>query len=101
MERSRVITGYTVQVGRESIGRRIRAHVMIAIEAKSAANVVAGLRSLENVTALYAVTGEFDLVAIISADTTEAIDITIDDMRDMRGVIRTKSSILLSTKFER
>lgn len=104
LERSGVITGYTVRLNEEYERRQIKTHVMIAVAPKQAGAVVAALKSkagMEGVTSLYAISGEFDLIAIITAPSTEAIDRTIDAIGALDGVARTNSSVVLSTKFER
>ncbi len=101
LERSGVITGYTLRLSEEYERRQIKTHVMIAVAPKQAGAVVAALKGMEGVTSLYAISGEFDLIAIITAPSTEAIDRTIDAIGALDGVARTNSSVVLSTKFER
>ena len=101
LERSGVITGYTVRLNEEYERRQIRTHVMIAVAPKQAAGVVAALKAMPPVTSLHAISGEYDLIAIVTAQSTEAIDQTIDTIGALDGVARTNSSVVLSTKFER
>lgn len=101
LEHSGVITGYTVRLNEEYERRQIKTHVMIAVAPKQAAAVVAALKAMPAVTSLYAISGEFDLIAIVTAPSTEAIDKTIDTVGALDGVARTNSSVVLSTKFER
>ncbi len=96
-----IITGYTLRLAEEYERRQIKTHVMIAVAPKQAGAVVAALGRMPNLTSLYAISGEYDLIAIITAPTTEVIDQAIDAIGALDGVARTNSSVVLSTKFER
>ena len=96
-----IIQGYTVRLGREFSHRQIRAQVLISVLPKASGEVVAAMRRMTEVTALYAISGEYDLIAVISAETTDAIDRTLDAIGALEGVEGTNSSIILSTKFQR
>jgi len=59
------------------------------------------LRKLVNLKSLYAVNGIYDMIAVISAESTKSLDETLDLIGDTSGVEKTVSSIILSTKIER
>ena len=101
LEAQGIIRGYTVRVSYEIEQRQIRAHVMISVYPKQNAEVSAALVRQAGVRALYAISGEYDLIAIIAAEGTEEIDRIIDAVGQLDGVERTNSSIVLSTKFQR
>lgn len=101
LEAQGIIRGYTVRVSYDIEQRQIRAHVMISVYPKQNAEVSAALVKQAGVRALYAISGEFDLIAIIAAEGTEEIDRIIDAIGQLDGVERTNSSIVLSTKFQR
>ncbi len=101
LEAQGVIRGYTVRVSYEIEQRQIRAHVMISIYPKQNSEVATALVKQAGVRALYAISGEYDLIAIIAAESTEEIDQIIDAIGQLEGVERTNSSIVLSTKFQR
>ena len=101
LEAQGVIRGYTVRVSYEIEQRQIRAHVMISIYPKQNSEVATALVKQAGARALYAISGEYDLIAIIAAESTEEIDQIIDAIGQLEGVERTNSSIVLSTKFQR
>ena len=101
LEKKHVIAGYTVVLHREYTRRQIKAQVMIEITPKLAEQVGKALRQLQQIKTLHAVTGPYDLIAEIAAETTEEIDNTLDVIGNVEGVEKTMSSIILSTKFER
>lgn len=101
LEREGAIMGYTVRLGNEIAAGRIRAIVMIGTDPKRADRTAAELRKIPEVRALYAVSGSFDLVATVEADTTGRMDAILDRIGRTHGVARTVSSIVLSEKFSR
>ena len=101
LEERGVIGGYTIRFKDEYANRQIKAHVLIMVQHKRNDAVVGRLKKMTALTALYAISGSFDLIAILSADTTEDIDRALDEIGRVPGIERTTSSIVLSTKFER
>lgn len=101
LQRRGVITGFTVRFSEEFSEGQIKAHVMISTDPKKSAEVVRALRKLVNLKSLYAVNGIYDMIAVISAESTKSLDETLDLIGGTSGVEKTVSSIILSTKIER
>jgi DNA-binding Lrp family transcriptional regulator len=101
LERRGVITGYTVRLSAEHERGAVRAHVMITVRPKEARAVEAALRAIPEVRVLQTVSGTFDMIAQMVADSTAAMDDLVDAIGALDGVERTTSSIVLSTKFDR
>lgn len=101
LERTGVIAGYTVRTGEDFAERQILAHVMIAVDPKMAASVTADLKKMPEVRSLAAISGTFDMMAELAAETTAKIDAVLDAIGHLKGVQKTMSSIVLSVKFER
>lgn len=100
LERSGRINGYTL---REPLASRapLTATVLIQIEPRSGPAVLARLDSLPGVSVVHTTSGRFDLLALVSARTTEELDATIDRIGEARGVLSSESLIHLSTKIDR
>ncbi len=101
LERRKIIAGYTIRLNKDFARRKISAHVMVSVEPKQSDKVVSALKNSLNVRSLYAISGEYDLIAVLAAETTEEIDQTLDEIGRIGGIEKTTSSIVLSTKFER
>jgi len=101
LERSHVIAGYTIRMGEDFAERQIAAHVMISVDPKMAASLTADLRKMPEVRSLAAISGAFDMMAEVAAETTARIDTILDAIGHLKGVQKTMSSIVLSVKFER
>jgi DNA-binding Lrp family transcriptional regulator len=101
LEKRGVIVGYGVRLAPEHALGAVRAHVMIKIGPKETRAVTAALRAITQVKVLHSVSGDADLIAVAAAASVAEMDRVIDQIREMEGVERTHSSIILSTKFER
>lgn len=101
LERRGVIAGYTARLGPAATGRRVTAHAAITVDPKRGDHVQQTLRRIAGVRTLHTVSGPFDLIAVVAADTTAEIDGILDRIGGIPGVERTTSSIILTTKFDR
>ena len=101
LEQSGVIGGYTVRLFDEYAQSRVRAHVLLTVAPKLTPRISAELNKIPEVTALYSISGTYDMIAIIAADNTSRLDKLIDEIGNIPGIERTTTSIILSTKFER
>ncbi len=101
LERRDIIKGYTLRLSDEFAARQIQVQVMITSEPKLSAQIARDLKKMQTVKALYAVNGIYDMIAMLSTDSTKTVDQTLDRIGAMKGVVKTVSSIILSTKFER
>ena len=95
------IEGYTVKLAPAYDRRRIRAHVMIKVLPKLARATERHLLAMPALTALYSVSGEHDLIAMVEAEDVGKLDMLIDAIGSLEGVEKTVSSILLSSKLQR
>ena len=101
LERSGMISGYTVKVSEAHEQGQIRALVMITAGPRSSAGVEAALRRIPDVRALHSVAGPFDMIAEAATSSIRDMDALIDRIGELEGVERTTSSVILSSKFER
>jgi DNA-binding Lrp family transcriptional regulator len=75
---------------------KLLAFVDIFVESPEMDNVLESLRKLENLEELYEVTGEFDLVTLVSAsDIEEFRDVLKNRIMKIKGIKSTVSSIVL------
>jgi DNA-binding Lrp family transcriptional regulator len=97
LEREGVIVGYTVRVKPQAEAHRIRALMTIVVEGNRGAEVLHALRGHPNVTALHSTNGRWDLIAELRADSLEAFDRALGNIRLIDGIASTETSLLLST----
>ena len=97
LEREGVIVGYTVRVKPQAEAHRIRALMTIVVEGNRGAEVLHALRGHPNVTGLHSTNGRWDLIAELRAESLEAFDRALGNIRLIDGIASTETSLLLST----
>lgn len=95
-----IIAGYTIKFNEDYKRRQITAHVLIQLNPKFADQILHNLKKMPRLKAVYAVSGIYDMIALVKAEAIEDIDRTLDDIGRLEGIEKTTSSIVLSTKFE-
>ena len=58
------------------------------------------LKQFPQITKAYAVSGIYDLIVILEAQSTEELDGVLDQIRGLEGIKDTLTNVVLSTKFE-
>jgi DNA-binding Lrp family transcriptional regulator len=101
LEKTGVIAGYSVKLSEAYQSGRVHAFVMLTVEPKSSAAVIAALKRMTGVRRLQSVSGPFDMIAACEAGGVAEMDALLDEIGAVKGVERTNSSIVLSTKFDR
>ncbi|MCF2947787.1 Lrp/AsnC family transcriptional regulator [Paraglaciecola aquimarina] len=101
LEQSGVINGYVVQYGSEYRNKLVSSHVSIKVKQKLTARTNVELRKIPEVAELYAISGEYDLIAILQAQSLNQLSQILDDIGNLEGVERTNSAVILETKFKR
>jgi len=101
LQDSGVIKSYTVELSDAYLANLVSAHVSIKVKQKLTARTNTELRQMPQISALYAISGEYDLIAIVQAQSTEQLSHLLDDIGNLEGVERTTSSVILETKFKR
>lgn len=101
LEESGVIKGYTLEYGDDYAAKLITAHVQIKVTQKLTTRTNRELGALNPISSLYAISGDYDLIAVIQAESTAKLNQVLDQIGDLEGVERTNSSVILETKFNR
>lgn len=101
LERTGVVAGYAVRLAEAYTTGRVHAFVMLTVEPKQAAAVTSALKRMPGVRRLQSVSGPFDMIATVEAANVAEMDATIDEIGAVKGVERTNTSLVLSTKFDR
>lgn len=100
LEQTGIISGYTVRLNDDYKHRQIAAQVMMTFHPKYSDAILQALKKMPNVVAVYAVSGIYDMITSVRAETTEELDITLDNIGSLTGMEKTTTSIILSKKYE-
>ncbi|MDM3870408.1 Lrp/AsnC family transcriptional regulator [Porticoccus sp. W117] len=101
LETRNIISGYTVQFNEGYEKRLLKAHVMLKLVQKLTGPTYVALSKLPQVTALYSISGEYDMITVLSAESAGELNQIIDQIGNLDGIERTNSSVILETKFVR
>ena len=101
LETSGVIAGYTLKLGEGAREGRLRASVLLTIEPRSQAAVLARLRSIAEIERVFTTSGRFDFLVQVACPNPQVLDSVLDQIGAMTGVRASESLIHLSTKIDR
>lgn len=101
LERDGVVVGYTVRLGADVAERAVQAYVGIVTDPKKAKDVTRRLARLPELRQLCSVSGEFDYIALLRADSTQRLDALLDEIGEIDGVLKTTSSVVLALRVDR
>ncbi|KTE16698.1 Lrp/AsnC family transcriptional regulator [Sphingopyxis sp. H115] len=101
LEEGKIVAGYTVRLGNAFTASRIRAHMMIKTLPRFHREVEVALAAMPQVQAIHAISGEYDIIAMLEAEDSAQLNELIDEVGLLDGVERTTTSVILATKVER
>ena len=101
LEEEGVVAGYTVRLGSAFSASRVRAHVMIKTLPRFNREVEQALARIRSVQAIHAISGEYDIIAMLEAESGVQLNELIAEIGLLAGVERTTTSVILATKVER
>ena len=101
LEREAVIVGYTARLGQHEADRCVQAYVGITVSPKTARDVTRRLAGLPELRQLCSVSGEFDYIALLRADSTARLDALLDQIGEIDGVVKTTTSVVLALRVDR
>ena len=101
LETTGIIGGYTLKLGEAARQGRIRASILLSIEARAQAGIVTRLKSITEVERAFTTSGRFDLLLQIAAPNTQVLDQVLDEIGTITGVLSSESLIHLSIKIDR
>lgn len=100
LERDGVIAGYTIRMGDDVPDDRLQAIVRFTVDPKYTSAIIKSITDYPEAKSCYSVSGAFDLVVVVGADTAVKLNEVLRDFGNFTGVERTTSSIVLSCDFE-
>lgn len=100
MEARGVITGYGARVSPTALGLRLSGFVALETEG-ALGEIVRVVRTMPEVEACWSTAGTSDLLLKVRAGDPPAMERLLVRLRELPGVDRTRTTILLDTQFER
>lgn len=101
LEANGVILGYSTILSRDPGAPTSRAIVMLSLVQRMQPAVMERLRRLPEVLTCHTVSGDFDLALMIEAPQMDDLDAVLDEIINLPGVERCRSSIIMTTNFHK
>ncbi len=101
LENNGVIKGYSVVLGSVYSKQLVSANVSLKVSPNLRQHISIALRKIAQISHIYSISGEYDLLVTIQAQTLEKLSETLNIVCALEGVQRTNSSIILDTIFDR
>ncbi len=101
LEREGVIAGYTVRLAGSASEAGVEAYVGLTVAPKAAPLVTQRLATFPELRQLCSVSGEFDYLALLHAETPARLDQLLDEMGAIDGVLKTTTSVVLARRIDR
>ena len=101
LEREGIVSGYTVRLRQDLAQQGLSAFVGITVQPRAGADVVKLLLRFPEVKQLDSVSGQFDYMALLRAESAERLDALLDRIRALEGVQQTTTSVVLSRRIDR
>ena len=101
LENNGIIQGYTLRLNPNFHQQQISAYIMISIVSQQTSEIVRKLQKVPQLDMLCTISGQYDLMAKVTEETTQTLDMVIDKIAALEGVKQTLSHIILSQKKNR
>lgn len=101
LERDGIVAGYTVRLAQDLLSQGLQAFVGLSVEPKAGRAIETWLTRMPEVRQLCAVSGEFDYVLLLRAESASRLNTLLDEIRNLDGVVKTTTSVALAWKIDR
>jgi DNA-binding Lrp family transcriptional regulator len=101
MEDRGVIAGYSVVLKEHPETHKVQIVVLAEVQQKETGRIIKRLETYPEVKQCLSINGEFDLIICAEAPRIEDLDILVDDLAAIPGVIRTNTSVIFGRRIDR
>lgn len=101
LEEAGIISGYTAQVVSRRVGLDVTAFIGISMAPEVIAHFESQLENVEEVQECHHVTGAHTMMLKVKTQNTQSLERLISRLRLMKGVLRSETLVVLSTRLER
>jgi DNA-binding Lrp family transcriptional regulator len=91
-----ILLGFTIRLRGEAESGQVRAITSLELRSAEAKSVIAALQRIPDIGRVYSTNGRWDLVAEINTESLAALDRVLAEIRALRAVAQSETSILLS-----
>jgi len=101
MERGGVISGYSVVLSKNPNDERIEELMLLEIRQQETRKILQRLESYTEVRLCLSINGEYDLFVNAEAPRIEDLDVFVDEIAEIPGIVRTNTFVVFGRKLDR
>lgn len=101
MERDGTIAGYSVVLTQSPAEERIEVLMLLEIRQQETRRILKKLESYTEVRLILSINGEYDLFVSAQAPRIEDLDVFVDEVAEIPGILRTNTSVVFGRKLDR
>ncbi len=101
LEERDVIAGYSVRLCETEDAPKVQVIVLLEVQQKETTRIIKRLEAYPEVKLCLSINGEFDLLLSAEAPRIEDLDILVDELAKIPGVLRTNTSVVFGRRIDR
>lgn len=101
MEENGTIAGYTVRVREAEDGAKVQVIVLLEVQQQETRRIIARLEAYPEVKLCLSINGDYDLLLSAEAPRIEDLDVLVDELAKVPGVLRTNTSVVFGRRIDR
>lgn len=101
MEADGVIAGYSVVLRDPSRESVVQVVIMLEVQQKETARIIKKLEGYPEIRLCLSINGDFDLLLSAEAPRIEDLDVLVDELGAIPGVLRTNTSVVFGRRIDR
>ncbi|MGI9368408.1 MAG: Lrp/AsnC family transcriptional regulator [Ruegeria sp.] len=101
MEDRGVIAGYSVVLRQAQDEPKVQVVVLLEVQQKETTRIIKRLDAYPEVKLCLSINGDFDLLLSAEAPRIEDLDILVDELAAIPGVLRTNTSVVFGRRIDR
>ncbi len=101
MEDRGVIAGYSVILRETVDAPKVQVIVLLEVQQNETTRIIKRIEAYPEVKLCLSINGEFDLLLSAEAPRIEDLDILVDDLARIPGVLRTNTSVVFGRRIDR
>lgn len=100
LERKGIIESYTIKINPHHQQQQVSAYIMISIVSQNTPEITRQIQKLNQLDMLCTISGQYDLMAMVTEESTEALDRVIDSIAALEGRKNLNSSYYPEKRIE-
>lgn len=101
MEKRGEIAGYSVVLREPQDESTVQVVVLLEVQQKETSRIIKRLEAYPEVKLCLSINGEFDLLLSAEAPRIEDLDVLVDELAEIPGVLRTNTSVVFGRRIDR